>query len=50
MEQWLGVVGFPSCVGVRGLKIDGSSRFTILLGTDDHPVAPCDWLTNGHGF
>ena len=50
MEGRLGVVCFPGGMNVEWLEIDGSSWCGILLGTDNHSVAPCDRFSNGYGF
>lgn len=50
LVERLGVVGFPGSMGIKELKVNGSSWCTIFLGTDDHPMALCDWFANGDGF
>ena len=50
VERRLCVMGFPSCMDIQGLEVNGSSWFTCLFSTNDHPVAPGHRFSNWYWF
>ena len=46
----LHVMGLSCSMGVQWLEVDGPPGCPILLSTNNHPVAPCNWFPNRHRF
>ena len=50
VERALCVVGFTCGMAAECLKIHCEAGLTIVFGTHDHVVTPCDRLTNWDWF